>query len=79
LFWLFDRMFLMITNGKVVGADFASGSLVSRDRYFRRVPAVRQRSFHAAVKVTNRFRFQHTHLNSSSSRLGSRPTYRTRR
>jgi len=25
--------------------------------------------FHAALKLTSRFRFQHTHLNSSSNRL----------
>jgi hypothetical protein len=34
---------------------------------------------HAALKLVSRFRFQHTHLNSNSNRLASRPTYRTRR
>ena len=37
------------------------------------------RSFHVTFRLTSRLRFQQMLLNSNSSRLGSRPTYLTRR
>jgi beta-glucosidase-like glycosyl hydrolase len=51
----------------------------SRKRAVNRPVEVPGAATQAALNVASRFKFQPIHLNSSSSRLGWRPTYRTQR